>query len=76
MRLLLAPEAAALLRVTENRVYELAKRGMIPHARIGRQLRFDEAKLLAWLEAGGSPVKAPSSAAANVAAIPGVGVGR
>jgi excisionase family DNA binding protein len=58
MKLLLASEAAALLRVTENRIYELAKRGAIPVVRLGRQLRFDEAALLAWIEAGGTPLEA------------------
>ena len=60
MKLLLASEAAALLRVTENRIYELAKRGTIPCVRIGRQLRFDEAALLAWIEHGGTPLQATS----------------
>ena len=60
MKLLLASEAAALLRVTENRIYELAKRGAIPVVRLGRQLRLDEAALLAWIEAGGTPLEATS----------------
>ncbi len=75
MRLLLAPEVAVLLRVTENRVYELAKRKMIPHVRIGRRVRFPEEKLLAWIEAGGAPLEAPESSAPNVAPIPVRGVG-
>jgi excisionase family DNA binding protein len=54
MRLLLAPEAAALLRVPPNRVYELAKRGVIPCVRIGRLVRFPEDKLLGWIAAGGT----------------------
>jgi excisionase family DNA binding protein len=56
MKLLLAAEAAAMLRVTENRVYELAKRGMLPCVRLGRQIRFDEEAVLAWLRAGGTPL--------------------
>jgi excisionase family DNA binding protein len=66
MKLLLAAEAAALLRLSENRVYELAKRGLIPCVRIGRQIRFPEDKLLAWIEAGGSPLEAPARPALNV----------
>jgi excisionase family DNA binding protein len=60
MRLLLAAEAAALLRLSENRVYDLAARGVLPCVRIGRQIRFPEDKLLAWIESGGSPLEAPS----------------
>jgi len=56
MKLLLAAEAAAMLRVTENRVYELAKRRMLPCVRLGRQIRFDEEAVLAWLRAGGTPL--------------------
>ena len=59
MRLLLAPEAAELLRVTPNRMYELARRNMIPAVRLGRQVRFPEAKLLEWIERGGSPLENP-----------------
>ena len=58
MKLLLAPEAAELLRVTPNRMYELAKRNLIPSMRLGRQVRFPEAKLLERIERGGSPLAA------------------
>jgi excisionase family DNA binding protein len=66
MKLLLAQEAAKLLRMSENRVYDLAARGILPCIRVGRQIRFPEDKLAAWLEAGGSPLKAPASPALNV----------
>jgi excisionase family DNA binding protein len=66
MRLLLAAEAAALLRLSENRVYDLAARGVLPCVRIGRQIRFPEDKLLAWIEAGGSPLEAAAHPALNV----------
>ena len=58
MKLLLASEAAALLRITQNRLYDLGKRGVIPCVRIGRQVRFPEDKLLAWLDAGGASLEA------------------
>ncbi len=74
MRLLLAKEAADLLRVSENRLYDLAKRGMVPHVHLGRQLRFPEDRLLAWVEAGGSPLEAPSPLPLNSAGIPDRGV--
>jgi excisionase family DNA binding protein len=70
MKLLLAVEAAALLRLSENRVYELAKRRLIPCVRIGRQIRFPEDKLIAWLEAGGSPLEATSPPARNIVDLP------
>jgi excisionase family DNA binding protein len=54
MKLLLAHEAAALLRVPPNRVYELAKRGVIPCVHIGRLVRFSEGSLLDWISAGGT----------------------
>jgi excisionase family DNA binding protein len=57
VKILLAPEAAALLRVTPNRVYELAKRGVIPCVRVGRQVRFSEEHLLEWIGNGGSPLQ-------------------
>jgi excisionase family DNA binding protein len=66
MKLLLAQEAAKLLRMSENRVYDLAARGILPCVRVGRQIRFPEDKLVAWLDAGGSPLKAPASPALNV----------
>lgn len=53
-RLLLAEDVAELLRIPRRRVYELARAGTLPSVRFGdRQVRFDEAKLLAWIEAGG-----------------------
>jgi len=67
MKLLFATEVAALLRVSENRIYELAARHMIPHVRIGRQLRFPEEKLLAWLEDGGAPLEASQPLPPNTA---------
>lgn len=55
-RLLLAQEAASLLRVTPNRLYDLAKRGIVPCVHIGRQVRFHEKLLLDWIARGGSPL--------------------
>jgi excisionase family DNA binding protein len=53
-RLLLTKEAANLLRVTPNRLYDLAKRGIVPCVHIGRQVRFHEKLLLDWIVRGGS----------------------
>ena len=56
MRLLVAQEAAGLLRVNTNRLYDLAKRGVVPSVRIGRQVRFEEDSLRVWIASGGSPL--------------------
>ena len=55
-KMLLAEEASELLRVAVPRLYDLAKRGMIPCARLGRQVRFPEDALVEWIRAGGSPL--------------------
>ena len=52
--MLTAPEVARWLRLPLALIYELARTRRIPHARIGRQIRFDAGALNAWLAAGGS----------------------
>jgi excisionase family DNA binding protein len=52
-RLLRVPDVARLLDVKEHRVRELSRQDLIPHIRIGRQLRFDLRQLEAWIEQGG-----------------------
>lgn len=42
-------EAAELLRVGRNNVYNLVARNKIPHARLGKHIRFSRAALLRWL---------------------------
>jgi excisionase family DNA binding protein len=54
MRLLTAREAAPILRVTRERVYELVRLGLIPSVRLGRQVRFSESALEDWIAGGGS----------------------
>ena len=44
---------AELLDVKPSRVYDLAQQDLIPHIKLGRQVRFDLDKVEAWLEAGG-----------------------
>lgn len=56
MRLLTAEDVAAILQLALPRVYELARSGKIPVVRVGRQVRFDEAALRRWIEAGGCPL--------------------
>lgn len=42
-------DAAELLRVGRNKLYELVSENKIPHRRLGRAIRFSRAALLAWL---------------------------
>lgn len=53
VRLLRVPHVARILDVSEDRVYELAREGVLPAVRLGRQIRFDEDKLRAWIDQGG-----------------------
>ena len=46
---LTVPEAAALLKIGRNALYEACGRNEVPHRRIGRQIRFSRAALVAWL---------------------------
>ena len=52
-RYLTTKEVAALLRVRERKVYDLAAAGEIPHRRITGKLLFPRAEILAWIEGGG-----------------------
>ena len=49
MKTLIAEEIADMLRVTKGRVYELVRQGRLPAVRIGRQVRFREETVVAWL---------------------------
>jgi excisionase family DNA binding protein len=54
MQLLNAREVAEILQVSTQRVYELSRQGSLPSVRIGaRQIRFEETRLLQWIENGG-----------------------
>jgi len=53
MRLLTAPEVAAILRVKTARVYEMSRIKILPTVRMGRQVRYDEDALREWIRAGG-----------------------
>jgi excisionase family DNA binding protein len=52
-KLLLVEDVAQLLRVPRRRVYELARAGLMPAVHLGKQVRFPEDKLRAWIDAGG-----------------------
>lgn len=47
-------EAAQLLRVNRTRAYELCKAGVLPHVRLGQQIRIPRDRLLAWLQGDGA----------------------
>lgn len=53
--LLTAQEAADYLKLKKSTVYEMIKRGEIPSAKIGKQLRINRADLEALLPGGGAP---------------------
>lgn len=46
-----APEAAELVGVSQWKIYDLARRRLIPHIRIGRRVLFRRESLLSWLKA-------------------------
>ena len=53
LRLLNMKDVAERLDVSLPRVYELARCGVLPVVRLGRQLRVEEGRLVAWINDGG-----------------------
>ena len=53
-RLITIDEVADWLAVSKQRAYELARRGVIPVVRVGRQVRVDPESLEQWIQEGGS----------------------
>ncbi|MGV8168150.1 MAG: helix-turn-helix domain-containing protein [Alkaliphilus sp.] len=53
IKLLLVAEVAEILRVPISRVYDLARQNMLPHVRVGRQIRFDAEALQNYILTGG-----------------------
>ncbi|WP_338826276.1 hypothetical protein MTBGP_09790 [Moorella thermoacetica] len=45
-----AGEAAEIIGLSEWTIYDLARRHVIPHIRVGRRVLFRRSSLLAWLE--------------------------
>jgi excisionase family DNA binding protein len=56
MKLLRLSEVAEILDVPLPRAYEMARRGMIPVIRLGRQLRVNPSHLQDWMASGGRPL--------------------
>ncbi|WP_062309855.1 helix-turn-helix domain-containing protein [Alicyclobacillus sendaiensis] len=52
-RLLTMAEVAEICGVTVARAYELAREGLLPVVRLGRQLRVDPLQLEEWIRNGG-----------------------
>ena len=71
MKLLTAGQVAEILQISKARVYEDARRGIIPSVRIGRLIRFSQQALADWIARGGTPladdVQALAATAMNVA---------
>jgi excisionase family DNA binding protein len=54
-RLATAEELSSQMKnVSRHRLYELCRRGEIPHVRIGRSIRFDPTAVRRWIENGGT----------------------
>jgi len=51
---LLYPEAARLLRISERTLYRLVAEGTVPYSRIGGSTRFSRSALLEFVKAGGA----------------------
>lgn len=47
--ILTVQEAAALLKVGKNSLYDAIGRGEVPHRRIGRKIRLSREALMRWL---------------------------
>ena len=64
-RLLTDAEAAELLAVPKSWVGEAARRGELPHIKLGRYRRYDRGELLEWVERqkAGGPRRRPRAAA-------------
>jgi excisionase family DNA binding protein len=57
-------DAARALGICPRKLWDMTKRGEIPHARIGRRTVYPTAAILAWLEeiTANPPVKRPPAA--------------
>lgn len=53
-RMLRADAVAELFDIELKRVYLLAREGILPCVRVGRQVRFNQAELEAWAARGGA----------------------
>jgi excisionase family DNA binding protein len=56
-KILTIPEVAEYLQMSKSKVYDLAKRGIIPTIQIGRNVRVTESDLEKWLEEQRRPTR-------------------
>jgi excisionase family DNA binding protein len=54
MQLLTAKQVSESLRLPLQRIYELTRKGTLPHVRIHRQVRYSSDALRRWIEQGGT----------------------
>lgn len=56
-RLIEAQAVADRLGLSRWRVYELVRKGVLPHVRINRRVLFDPTKVEEWIAAGGTAAR-------------------
>jgi len=56
MKFLTIQETSEILKISVQRGYELARVGILPVVRLGRQLRVSEEQLGEFIEKGGKPL--------------------
>ncbi|MBS3976617.1 MAG: helix-turn-helix domain-containing protein [Syntrophomonadaceae bacterium] len=52
-KLMRIDDVADVLDITESRAYDLARQGILPSVRLGRQIRVDRDALENWIARGG-----------------------
>lgn len=50
-RILTVKEAAAILRVSQSKLYQMVKDGKVPHVSLGGRIIFPETRLMEWVNA-------------------------
>lgn len=50
-RILTVKEAAAILRVSQSKLYQMVKDGEVPHVSLGGRIIFPETCLMEWVNA-------------------------
>ena len=55
--ILTVPEVARYLKMSKSKLYYLIQRKVIPHFKIGRNVRIKESELMKWLDKLNEPTK-------------------
>ena len=53
IELLKMDEVAEILKVSEQRAYDLVRKDILPGVKMGRQVRVSKKDLMEWIEGGG-----------------------